>query len=183
MPRAERVLLLATSLLMSPVALSAQRTVTTPADAGREAGPVHRFFLGHGYRDAWVVPITAPVLRLDTFAGGLTAFREGGNHSRTLRFRAANGKVYHFRSIPKFMPRNLPDDLQNTPAAWVINDQTSSMHPTGPLVVAGLQAAAGILQSVPHVVVLPDDPRLGEFRETFAGMLGTIEERPQDYDD
>src|SRR5262249_3220409 len=38
----------------------------------------------------------------------------------------------------------------------------------------------GLLQARPHVVVLPDDPRLGEFRKEFANMVGTIEERPDE---
>jgi hypothetical protein len=176
-------LLVATSLLFWPAALVAQQTVTKPADAGHDAGGLHRTLFGDGYRDVWSVPITVPVLDLNTFGGGLTAFQEGGNQSRTLRFRAGNGKVYHFRSTPKFQPRNLGPDLLGTPAGRLIHDQSSAMHPTGHLLVAGLQAAAGVLQSVPQLVVLPDHPRLGEFRETFAGMMGQIEERPQDYDD
>ncbi len=32
----------------------------------------------------------------------------------------------------------------------------------------------------PTLVVMPDDPRLGEFQEEFAGLLGFIEERPDE---
>ena len=176
-------LLLATSLLLVPVSLNAQTTVTKPADPGHAAGGLHRALFGTGYREAWVVPITVPVVNLDTFAGGLTAFREGGNQSRTLRFRAGNGKVYQFRSTRKFLPRAMPDDLQDTPAGDLIQDQSSAMHPTGHLVVSGLQQAAGVIHPVPKLWVLPDHPRLGEFRKDFAGLMGQIEERPQDYDD
>ena len=176
-------LLLATSLLLLPDGLAAQRTVTLPADSGHAAGALHRILFGAGYRDAWTVPITVPVLDLDTFAGGLTPFRAGGNQSRTLRFNAGNGRVYHFRSTKKFLPRNLPDDIQDTPAGKVIQDQSSAMHPTGHLLVSGLQEAAEILQPVPTLVYIPDDPRLGEFREAYAGMMGQIEERPEDFDD
>jgi len=35
-----------------------------------------------------------------------------------------------------------------------------------------------VLHNVPKFVILPDDPALGEFRELFAGRIGTIEEFP-----
>lgn len=176
-------LLIALLVAAAPAALQAQRVVTTPADGSRAAGPLHRTLFGDGYRDAWAVPITVPVLDLDGFAGGLTAFQEGGNQSRTLRLRGADGKVYMFRSTRKFEPRNLPEDVKETPAGSLIHDQSSSMHPTGHLLVSGLQVASGVLHPVPNLYVLPDHPRLGEFRKTFAGLMGQLEERPQDYDD
>jgi hypothetical protein len=154
-----------------------------PADPGHAASPFHRMLFGNGYRDVWTVPITAPVLDLDNFEGGLTAFQEGGNQSRTLRLRAANGKVYQFRSTKKFLPRAMPEDLQDTPAGDLIHDQSSAMHPTGHMVVSGVQTATGVLHSVPNLYVLPDHPRLGKFRKDFAGLMGQLEERPQDYDD
>ena len=183
MYRKTELKLLATLLFALPATLVAQNTVTEPADAGHAAGALHRTMLGSGYRNTWVVPITVPVIDIGTFAGGLKPFREGGNQSRTLRFQAGNGKVYQFRSTRKFLPRSMPDDLQNTPAGDVVHDQSSAMHPTGHLLVSALQQAVGILHSVPQLVYLPDDPRLGEYRETFGGMMGQIEERPQDYDD
>jgi hypothetical protein len=46
-------------------------------------------------------------------------------------------------------------------------------------VVDALAAAAGVLY-VPHrLVVMPNDPRLGQFQGDFAGVVGTIEESPR----
>ena len=182
MRRAELRLIAATLFLALPGALDAQRIVTMPADAGHAASPFHRTLFGTGYRQVWTVPINVQVLDLNTFDGGLTAFQEGGNQSRTLRLRAPSGKVYQFRSTKKFLPRAMPDDLQDTPAGDLIHDQSSAMHPTGHLLVSGLQTAAGVLHSVPTLYVLPDDPRLGKFRKDYAGLMGQLEERPQDYD-
>ena len=42
-----------------------------------------------------------------------------------------------------------------------------------------LLEAAGVLHAAPLLRVMPDDPALGEFRAEFAGLLGTIEERPR----
>jgi len=38
----------------------------------------------------------------------------------------------------------------------------------------------GILHNVPKIIVIPDDPVLGEYREQFAGQVGTIEEWPNE---
>src|SRR5216683_1566588 len=59
-----------------------------------------------------------------------------------------------------------------------VQDQISSSHPAGALVVAPLLDAAGVLNAAPQLFVMPDDPRLESFRPAFAGMLGQLEERP-----
>lgn len=46
--------------------------------------------------------------------------------------------------------------------------------------VGPLYEAMGLLHPWPTLVVMPDDPRLGEYREVFAGMLGQFEENPQE---
>jgi len=49
-------------------------------------------------------------------------------------------------------------------------------HPAGHVVVPRLLEAVGILHNTPRLVIMPDDPALGEFRESFAGVVGDIEE-------
>ena len=44
--------------------------------------------------------------------------------------------------------------------------------------VPSLAETAGILHVTPRYVFMPDDPALGEFRATFGGKPGTIEEYP-----
>ena len=39
-----------------------------------------------------------------------------------------------------------------------------------------IMAAAGLLHNTPRLVVMPDDPALGEFRDDFKGLAGNIEE-------
>ena len=143
-----------------------------------EAGGFYRFLFGAGYRDLWTRPIQAPVLDLATYAGGLTpAHRTGGQQTRGLRFSAADGREFFFRSLDKDPSSVLPPDLRGTVAASVVQDQTKSALPTAPLVVSRLLTAAGIPHDEPRIVVLPDDSLLGEFRPVFAGLMGTLEER------
>jgi hypothetical protein len=56
----------------------------------------------------------------------------------------------------------------------VFQDQLAASHPAAPVIVAPLAKAAGVLHSTPKLVVLPDDPALGEFRELYAGRVGTL---------
>jgi hypothetical protein len=161
---------------------AAQMTTSIAAGTHYDAGWLHRLFFGSHYRDLWRTPIEAPVLDLDHFAGGLEATeRGGGQQTKSLRLRGADGREYQFRSIDKDPVSTLPPALRSTAAVDVVRDQTSAGHPVGAVLAPPILEAAGVLHAAPRVVVLPkDEPRLGEFAGEFGGMLGTIEERPGD---
>lgn len=144
-----------------------------------EAGRLHRLLLGSGWRDLWIDSLKLPVLRIDIFEGGLTPLREGGNaQSVTLHLTDAHGGRWIFRSVDKYPGERLADGIEGTLAGYLIQDQISSLHPAGALVIPPLLDALGILHVHPVQHVMPDDSRLGEFRERFAGMIGMIEEKP-----
>jgi hypothetical protein len=146
-----------------------------------DAGFVHRLLLGDGNRELWRTPVEVEVLDLDTFAGGLEPLRLGGGlQTRSLRLRGADGQVYNFRSLDKDASRTLDPELRRSIAARVLQDQISALLPLSALVVAPLLEAADVLHPDPRLVVMPDDPHLGEFQEEFAGMMGFIEVRPDE---
>ena len=148
------------------------------------AGGLHRFFFGTRYRDLWTAPIRVPVLDLARAEGGLTPEKAGGGmQTRSLRFRAADGREFAFRSVDKDPVATLPEALRGSIAEDVFRDQISAGHPAGALVVSPILEAAGIPHAEPRLYVLPDDPRLGEFRAAFGGMLGTLELRPTEAED
>jgi len=154
-------------------------TVTVVPGARYAAGRLRRFFLGAHYRDLWTTPLRVPVLDLAAFAGGLTpAKRGGGMQTKSLRLLGRDGREYAFRSLDKDPSKTLPPELRETFARDLVQDQISSSHPAAPLVAARLAESAGVLHVEPRLVVLPDDPALGEFRAEFGGMLGYLEERP-----
>lgn len=161
---------------------SSQTVSATPGERYAMGG-FGRFFWGDHYRDAWITQIEhVEVLDLDTFGGGITPTqRGGGRQTKSLRFSSADGREFSFRSIDKDPAAALPPLLRTTVAADVVQDQISSQHPLGPLVSDPILQAAGVLHAQPTLVVMPDDPRLGEYREEFAGMLGLIEERPNEF--
>lgn len=141
------------------------------------AGGFYQFLFGDDYRQLWTAALRVPYLRLDTVAGGLSPTTAGGGfQTKSLRFRGANGHLFGFRSVDKD-PAVLPPELEGTFIEDLVRDQTSSAHPAAPGIVAPLLDAAAILHSSRRLVVLPDDPALGDFRERFAGTLGYFEER------
>ncbi len=146
------------------------------------AGWLHRWLLGHHYRQLWTRPITVAVLDLDRVAGGLVAeCRVGGYDRAALRLRGGDGRRYVFRAADRTAPQaRLPVALRRTPAADLLRDQASSHHPAGVLVVAPLLAAMDVPHAEPQLRVVPNHPALREFHQPFAGMLGTLEQRRGD---
>lgn len=168
-----------------PRSVDAQRdTLIVPGPRYAPEFPMHETLLGSRYRELWTTPIRVPFLDLDTVAGGLTPVEEGG-HKQTmaLRFVGADGREYNFRSADKELTAAMPDYAKETFLDWLRQDQTSAQLPTSPIVARSLLDAVGILNPQPRLAVLPDHPRLGEFRERFAGVLGTFELHADEYDE
>jgi hypothetical protein len=169
--------------LLWPAAEAAGQGRTAVATAGAHYGVsgLVETLAGSGWRDLWTTPVQVPVLDLDRFAGGLEPERQGGRQSYTLHFNGADGRTYIFRSVDKFLHKEaLPVALRNTPVGDVVQDQIATLFPASGLAVAPLYDAMGMLFPTPTLMVMPDDPRLGEFRERFAGMLGQMEENPNE---
>ncbi|MEE9225021.1 MAG: BamA/TamA family outer membrane protein [Bacteroidota bacterium] len=143
-------------------------------------GWLHSLITGRGYRELWTEPLTVEVADLSKLVGGITPLRIGGGMTtKTLHVRGADGKRYVFRSVDKDPAQGMPE-IRGTPIHSLLQDQISAFHPSGALVVAPLLKAVGVLHPEPRYMVLPDDPRLGRFRDEFAGMLVLFEERPDE---
>jgi hypothetical protein len=140
-------------------------------------GGLRRFIFGKHYRSLWTAPLPAEVLDLSAFSAGLTPRRKsGGRQTLGLKFQGADGRRWKFRSLDKDPTAVLPPELRDTFVDAIVQDQISAANPAAPLVVDALAEAAGI-PYVPHrLVVLPDDPALGEFRKEFAGVVGLLEQ-------
>ncbi|UCH66602.1 MAG: BamA/TamA family outer membrane protein [Ignavibacterium sp.] len=172
--------------------INAQSSSTATIDnyeieiAGSEysASGFARFFTGDHWRNLWITPIKVEVLDLNSFAGSLTPTeRGGGQQTKSLHFIGGDGRRYKFRSINKDVGRSLPPDFKGSVVDNLLQDQVSVTNPVSAVVVALLMDAVGILNAKPYIFLMPDDEKLGEFREEFANLLGTVEENPDDYDD
>jgi len=156
-------------------------TRSVVANPDLAAGGLKRFFWGSNRRDAWTTPVEVPYLDLGREAGGLTVLQRGGGlQSTSLRLQGADGHEYVLRSARKDPARSLPPDLRRTFAAAISNDLGASQHPYGAYIIPPLADAVGIYHTNPRPVYVPDDPRLGIYRDLVAGELMLFEERPSD---
>jgi hypothetical protein len=171
------VLLAAPARPQEPSPAPAANTQMVAPGVRYRAGWLHRFFFGAHYRTLWATPLPAEVLDLRTFSGGLTPRKKGGGkQTKSLKFQGADGREWKFRSLDKDPSAVLAPELRDTFIDAIVQDQISAAYPAGPLVVDALAEAAGV-PYVPHrLVILPDDPLMGEFRKEFAGVLGMLEE-------
>ena len=171
--------LLLALIIVTPISALAQATKQVTAGPEYAGSPSQRRWFGDGYRDVWTMPFDAPVVDLSTDAGGLEPVRVVGQlQTAGLALRGADGKSYTFRSLHKEPERLLPPEWRNSWPAKMLRDATSATHPGAAVMLPVLAEAAGIPHTQPRLVVMPDDPRLGKFRETFANQLGTLEEYP-----
>lgn len=161
-------------------AASQPDTVVVPG-AGYGAGGLTRLLLGAGYRDLWLTPLGVGRLRIDTLAPGVAPLRSGGGFTtRTLHLSASDGTRWVIRSVDKSPSQSLPELVRETVLARALDAQVMSFFPAAPLAVPPLLEAVGVLHVVPELVVVADGPELGEYRADFAGMLATVEIRPND---
>ncbi len=159
----------------------AQETVTVVPGSHYAASATREWLFGAGYRALWQTPVSVPVLNLATYARGLVPVKEGGGRqTRTLHLRARNGREYVFRSVDKDAARSVPAEVSAFDVGNIIQDMIALFNPAGPPMVAPLLEAVSVLHASPRLYLMADDTLLGEHQTTFGGMLGYLEERPEE---
>ena len=150
-----------------------------------DVGSLHRRFLGENYRKLWATPVRMRVLDIRKERGGLQIVQlGGGNQTKSIRFKDPQGKEWVLRTIQKYPDRALPERLKATVARDIIQDQVSTGHPFGALIVPPLAEALNLPHSNPEIVYVGDDPGLGEYRKDFAKAAYLFEERvPLQFED
>ena len=160
--------------------------VTMAADAdfvsGRFANSgARRFFWGTGYRDVWETPASFPVLDIGTEGGGLTPVKRGGGLQTTsLRLEGRDGRFYELRLLEKSGLAQVPFELRQSAVGDIVLDLRSAMNPYSAPVTWPMAEAAGVFQADQRIVFIPDDVRLGRYRETFANRLALFGIRADD---
>ena len=155
--------------------------VTVNASDRYHAGKLRERLLGKNYRSAWAQDVAVPVFDIKSEKGGLSILqRGGGQQTLSLRLQDSTGHEYVLRSVEKFPEAAIPEVLRETFAQDLVQDQISAAHPYAALVVAPMAEAVGLYHTNPRLVYVPDDPRLGEYRTTFANTLALFEERPDE---
>ncbi len=154
-------------------------SVTVIAGKQYKRSGLHNFLWGKYNRLEWSTPIRVPRLSFDTAKGGLKPTETGGGkQTRHLRLEASNGREYSIRSVDKRYGKSLPEELQGTFIADIVDDQMSSAYPYAGVVIKKLASAAGIYSTDPVLYFVGDDKKLDTFRNEFANQLYTLEDRP-----
>jgi len=160
----------------------------TPSDsvvvipgARYDRGSLHQLLWGKNYRREWSTAVKVAVLRLDTIAGGLNAYEEGGGRqTRSLRLRNPEGKEYLLRSIEKTYTKALPEIYRGTFIERILNDQVSMGHPFAAVTIPPMAEQAGIHHTRPVIAFIPKQPALGRFNETYGDNIYLFEQRPDE---
>jgi hypothetical protein len=182
MKRLLATLFLPCSAILAQNAESTQSVTITPQPR-YEAHGLKEKFLGSGWRELWTTGVRAPLLRLDTYAGGVKITeRGGGQQSLSLHLQQINGwKEYGFKSVDKFpLLIAMPPALRNTTSGDIVQDEVSMLMPAAPIIVHPIMDAIHALNVPAELRTMADDPKLGVYRDTFALMLGTVELSPQE---
>jgi hypothetical protein len=142
-------------------------------------GKARRFLKGDNYRNIWATEVEIPVFDIGSEKGGLSIIKRGGGmQTRAIRLEDKDGRQYVLRSVNKYAEKVLPEIFQNTIAVYVVQDGISASHPFSAITVPLLADAAGVMHTNPKIVWVPDDPRLGIYREDLANGVFLFEERP-----
>ena len=165
------------------VAQSNYDSIKIAAQDNYSANSIHTFLFGNHWRSIWTIPITAQYLDINHYAGGLKPIKTGGGmQTKSLQLQALNGKIYKFRSVDKYPGRSLPDDFRGSIVESFMQDQITTIHPYSSLIVSSLIQPTGILNSKSELFVMPENSILNEYADEFGNMLGTIEEKPDEYE-
>jgi hypothetical protein len=157
----------------------AQETRKVVIGAKYNATGVEAAWIGSGYRSLWTSEVALPVLDLTRAGGGLTPVRIVGQaQSVGLALKGADGKAYTFRSLHKHPERMLPEEWRTGWPVKLAQELTTGTHPAAAVIQVAFARALDLPVTSPRLVIMPDDPALGEFRKQFAGEIGTIDEFP-----
>lgn len=154
-------------------------SISQPANIQYQISPKLHKWMGKNYRKIWGASVKVPVFDMENDQGELEIIkRGGGQQTQSFRLKAKNKHQYVLRSIEKNVEGALPVEMKNTIAMDIVQDNISASNPYAALPVAKLAHAAGVMHTNPKIVYLPNDNRLGEYKEDMAGSLFLFEERP-----
>ncbi|WP_029034463.1 phosphoesterase [Salinimicrobium terrae] len=149
-------------------------------------------WLGDGYRDLFLEPVTVRTADLDTLYGGLEPMRMGGGtQTNSLRVKDSLNREYNFRKIKKDPLQFIQAALyKNKPVTGLFNGTVleslirgfyTASHPYGFLAVPTLAEAGEVLHTNPELYYLPKQPLLGNYNFELGDDLYMIEERPEEH--
>ncbi len=152
---------------------------TVAAGPAYQRSNFYEWLFGKNRRAEWSTPVRVRVVRLDTAFGGLKPYKQGGgNETRSLRLKDANGREYALRSINKSRGEVVPKEFQGTYGADIVQDLVSMAHPYGVSGLPLMMEYAGIYHPRGEIVWIPSQAALDSFNNKFKDDLYLLEQRP-----
>lgn len=156
-------------------------TVVVSAGKHFKRAGLSETLFGEHYRNDWAAPVRVHLLDMKCYAGGLIPLKKGGGRQTTsIRLMGADSIQYTLRTISKDPSSLLPKGLRETFANDILQDQMSSAHPYGALVVPQMAHALGLYYLKPELVYVPMAPQLGPYLDEMGNKLAFIEIRPDE---
>lgn len=167
------------SFVLSAQTFSDSTAYVTLAGGNYAKPTFYRWLFGNNLRNEWSTPISVKVVNLDSIHGGLKPYKKGGgNESKSLRLRNANGKEFVMRSISKSRKQVIPPKFRETFIGDIIQDGVSMSHPYAALAIPPMLSAVNIPHSKPIILFIPPQAALDTFNAQFGNDLYILEERP-----
>ena len=150
----------------SQVSPNNSNTIKIPAGAEYKTSNFHQWLWGKNYRKDWYTPVTLPVIKLDTFLGGLQPIKEGGGHqTKSLQLADKNDRRYTLRTINKKLGKVLPPDFIGTFLEDIVNDKVSMSYPYGAPIASYLAEKSKVYHTNPVFVYVPKQPLVDTFKD------------------
>lgn len=137
-----------------------------------KAGKIKKWWLGRHYRNEWTTPVEVPLIDFKSENGGLEVVSKGGgNQTISLEVKGSSGIHHDLRSVNKNPAGAVPSPLHYTFAQDLVQDQISTAHPYGSLVIPRMADALGLYYTKPELFQIPYTPMLGKYMNDFSGMM------------
>lgn len=178
-----KILLVAVTIFLHNSKANSQQqpTIKISASSKYVKSKLYKKLWGEHYREAWHIPVSAPVVNLDTLKGGLTVYELGGSRqTKSLKAIDKNGREYVLRSVDKTFGNALSQNFRGTFLENIANDQVTFSNPYSALIVAPMADAVGILHTNPQLVYVPHQPALKNWDSIVGNSLYILEERPDE---
>ncbi|EDM43962.1 outer membrane protein [unidentified eubacterium SCB49] len=165
-----------------------QITTSIFSETEIEKSYFHVSLWGQRYRHAYATPISAPVITLDSYQGGLTTVKQLDSiGSRSLLLVDRDDNAYVMRAVRKNPTEYLNNKtlkqeynlgaLDDTYTEGFIDDLGTGAHPYISLAVGALARDLGVIHTYPNLVYVPRNKSLGLFTQNFGDALYYIEKQ------
>lgn len=140
---------------------------------------LYEWLAGKHNRGFWSIESEYPVFDLTEVEGGLEPVKVGGKgQSTTLHLEREDGRDYVLRSVDKEAGRIWDEELRKTFALDLAQDQFSILNPYSAVLIPDMADAIGVYHTNPKLYFVPEDPKLGVYKEDISNQLAIFEVRP-----